>query len=276
TIRAKMLLQDMWTAGLGWDDELTEPLINLACALLGELGNLKDIQVPRRLWNKGMIADSMSLHTFLDASESAYGAVVYARCTYEDGTVSTNIVSALTRVSPNIATSIPRLELMGAIVGVRLTSRIAEVLGIKLTKTTFWCDNVNMLWWVRGRSRNFKPFIANRSGEIQTNTEPNQWRYVPSGVNPADKLSRGMHATDLAHCDSWWRGPLFLQESEDAWQVFDTPFGDPEIKHSARGMKSNRLEPEVDQNERCTLLTWTDGKNCPFDPTYYSSWLKLR
>ena len=174
TIRAKMLLQDMWTAGLDWDDELTEPLINLARAWFGELGDLKDIQVPRRLWNKGMNADSMSLHTFVDASESAYGAVVYARCTYEDSTVSTNIVAAKTRVSPNIATSIPRLELMGAIVGVRLASRIAEVLGIKLTETTFWCDSVNVLWWVRGRSRNFKPFVANRIGEIQTNTEPNQ------------------------------------------------------------------------------------------------------
>ena len=204
TIRAKMLLQDMWTAGLGWDDGLTEPLINLARAWFSELGNLKDIQVPRRLWNEGMISDSMSLHTFVDASESAYGAVVYARCTYEDGTVSTNIVAAKTRVSPNLATSIPRLELMGAIVGVRLASRIAEVLGIKLTETTFWCDSVNVLWWVRGRSRNFKPFVANRIRETQTNTEPNQWRYLPTGVNPADMLSRGMHATDLANCNSWW------------------------------------------------------------------------
>ena len=124
TIRAKMLLQDMWTAGLGWDNELTEPLINLARAWFSELGDLKDIQVPRRLWNEGMISDSMSLHTFVDVSESAYGAVVYARCTYENGTVSTYIVAARTRVSLNI--------------GVRLASRIAEVLWIKLIETTFW------------------------------------------------------------------------------------------------------------------------------------------
>ena len=89
-----------------------------------------------------------------------------------------------------------------------------------------------------------------------------------------------MHATALANCDSWWRGPLFLQDSEDAWpnnKVFDAPLGDSEVKHSApRGMKSNRREPEVDQNKRCTLLTLTDGENCPFDPTNYSSWLRLR
>ena len=152
-----------------------------------------------------MVADTMSLHTFVYAFESAYGAVVYARCQYEDGSVSTNIVAAKTRVSPNIAASIPRLELMGAVVGIRLTTRIAEVLGIQMTKSTFWCDSVNVLWWVRGRSRNFKPFVAHRVDEIQTQTDPNQWRYVPTKVNPADMLSRGMPANDLAKCNSWWR-----------------------------------------------------------------------
>ena len=166
TIRAKMQLQDIWTAGMDWDDELTEPLISSSRAWFGELGELKDIQVPRRLWNEGMIAGTMSLHTYVDASQSAYGAVVYARRQYQDGSVSTNIVAAKTRMSPNIATSIPRLEMMGEIVGVQLTTRISSVLGVKMTKSTFWCDNVNVLWWVRGRSRNFKPFVANRVGEI--------------------------------------------------------------------------------------------------------------
>ena len=40
TIRAKMLLQDMWTAGVDWDDELTAPLINSAREWFGELGDL--------------------------------------------------------------------------------------------------------------------------------------------------------------------------------------------------------------------------------------------
>ena len=32
---------------------------------------------------------------------------------------------------------------MGAIVGVRLTTRISDVLGVKMDKVTFWCDSVN-------------------------------------------------------------------------------------------------------------------------------------
>ena len=52
TIRAKMLLQEMWTAGLEWDDELPEPLIHAARAWFGELSDLKQLQIPRRLGEK--------------------------------------------------------------------------------------------------------------------------------------------------------------------------------------------------------------------------------
>ena len=173
-----MLFQDMWTPGIDWDDELTEPLINSSRAWFGELCELKNVNVPRCLWSKGMVADTMSLHTFVDASESAYGTVVYARCQYEDGSVSTNFVAAKTRVSPNIATSIPRIELMGAIVGVRLTTGISEILGVKMTNSTFWSDSVNVLWWVRARSRNFKPFVAESAKYKQAPT-PNSGGMYP-------------------------------------------------------------------------------------------------
>ena len=114
-----------------------------------------------------------------------------------------------------MATSIPRLELMAAVVGLRLTTRINEVLELPMSSCCFWSDSLNVLWWIRGRSREFKPFVANRVGEIQTSTSPDQWRYVPTDLNPADILSRGMSAADLVDCHIWWRGPEFLLQKED-------------------------------------------------------------
>ena len=93
-----------------------------------------------------------------------------------------------------------RLELMGAVIGVRLALRIAEVLEIKISDAIFWSDSMNTLWWIRGRSREFKPFVANRVGEIQSCTNPEQWRYISTDHNPADMLSRGMKATELVDC----------------------------------------------------------------------------
>ena len=108
---------------------------------------------------------------------------------------------------------------MGAVVGVRLVDRIAGVLEIPVSCSTFWSDSVNVLWWIRGRSREFKPFVANRVGEIQGITGPDQWRYVPTTLNSADFLSRGLKAKDLATCRRWWYGPEFLLDEEDNWPV---------------------------------------------------------
>ena len=61
-----------------------------------------------------------------------------------------------------------------------------------------------------------------------------------------------MHAAEPAVCDLWWRGPVFLRESEDVWpqnKVFEIPTGDVEIKHSAPGrMKLKNPEPESQYN----------------------------
>ena len=144
-IQAKILLQEMWTAGLEWDEEMNTPLINSAQSWFRELHDLKQVQVPRCLQTIGKIIDSVSLHTFVDASEDAYGAVIYARYTYLDGTISTNIVAAKTRVSPSKSISIPRLELMGAIIGVRLSTRISEVPELQVIQSVFWSDTLNVL-----------------------------------------------------------------------------------------------------------------------------------
>lgn len=49
TIRAKVLLQEMLTAGLDWDDVLNEELISKAEKWFKELTELSLIEVPRCL-----------------------------------------------------------------------------------------------------------------------------------------------------------------------------------------------------------------------------------
>ena len=84
TVRAKMLLQDVWTAGLDWDEEMLESLALLARGWFSGLCDLKKLHIPRCLQEKEKMVDTLSIHTFVDSSESAYGAVVYARCLMVD------------------------------------------------------------------------------------------------------------------------------------------------------------------------------------------------
>ena len=48
---------------------------------------------------------------------------------------------------------------------------------------------MNVFEWIRNQSRNFKPFVANRVGEIQTASNPQKWHHVSWEKNVADYSS---------------------------------------------------------------------------------------
>ena len=56
-------------------------------------------------------------------------------------------------------------------------------------------------------------------GEIQSLTNPKQWRFVPTNKNPADFTTRGMRVSDMVKEKKWWSGPDFLQKEESDWPV---------------------------------------------------------
>lgn len=107
--------------------------------------------------------------------------------------------------------TVPRLELMGAIVGLRLTQSVSRVLELPVKAASFYSDSTDVLWWVRGRGRDFRPFVANRIGEIQISTKPRQWQHVSTDKNPADLCSRGTSPAELAESELWWSGPDWLK-----------------------------------------------------------------
>ena len=56
-----------------------------------------------------------------------------------------------------------------------------------MDRVIYWTDSENVYYWVRNQSREFIPFVANRIGEIQRTTIPEQ---VPGTENPADLPTR--------------------------------------------------------------------------------------
>ena len=75
-----------------------------------------------------MSAIKVQLHGFSDASEQAFAAAINFRAAYSDGTVTTRLVAAKTRVTPMKKQSIPRLELLGALILARLANAIETAL----------------------------------------------------------------------------------------------------------------------------------------------------
>ena len=62
--------------------------------------------------------------------------------------------------------------------------------------------------------------------EIQSNSEPSQWRHIPADVNLADDFSRDISVQDLS--GSWRDGPEFLQLPNKLWPQPDTAQAPPE------------------------------------------------
>ena len=106
---------------------------------------------------------------------------------------------------------------MGVILGSRLAKSVANALSVETKSITFWTDSANVLWWIGGYSRAFKPFVANRVGEIQMSSSPEQWRYIPTAMNPADCLTRGVKLVEIMNLKLWWEGPEYLKEDESLW-----------------------------------------------------------
>jgi hypothetical protein len=161
------------------------------------------------------------LHVFSDASKEAYGAAIYARTERSDGEIMSRLVVAKTRVSPLKAISIAKLELCGAVVGTRLVERTSHILESgdynRQLKVIYWTDSMNVLYWISRPGKHFKPYVANRVGEIQERTSADQWRHVPSKLKPTDLSSRGLTVEELAESTMWWEGPDYLKKNEEEW-----------------------------------------------------------
>ena len=204
--------------------------------------------------------EQVSVHTFTDGSKLAYAAVSHARYKYVSGTISVALVTAKARVAPIKSVSIPRLELMAAVLGVRLAETVSEKLEIPLSEYTLWTDSMDVIYWVQGHSRRLKSFVANRVAEIQRKTSPAQWRHVPGEKNPADDATRGLDLKDMSTESRWFQGPSFLHEGEEFWPLDRRPHetdcteeGKQELAKISLTFQSNRSFPLLDADR---FLSW--------------------
>lgn len=214
-VEAKIIMQKLWVNRCSWDEEVSSDIQQAWSSFANTLSCLNELQIPR--WILSEFCDKVEIHTFTDASECAYGACVYIRSVSNSGIVCVKLLISKNRIAPIKPTTIPRLELCGALLGARLCTKVQDSLTQKIDNCYFWCDSTIVLGWLSTPSSQLQHFVRNRVHEIQESTAGHRWSYVPSKENPADLVSRGVKADSISGASLWWSGPSFLRGSVETW-----------------------------------------------------------
>ncbi|XP_064556691.1 uncharacterized protein LOC135441137 [Drosophila montana] len=214
-IRAKIILQNIWRSNIGWDDDLTKEDEVDWRHWLDLVSKLNTVRIPRCMkWVSR--TQTVQMHTFVDASINAYAAVVYLRAEH-DGQVHCSLAASKTRVAPLKPVSIPRMELMAAVLGLRLAKCIQNETSVRIHRRTFWTDSKDVLYWIQSDARKFQQFVALRIGEILEESDVDSWRWVPSAQNVADDGTKWTKTPEIHGSTRWFNGPPFLYLEESQW-----------------------------------------------------------
>jgi hypothetical protein len=216
TIHARVLMQNIWKTGIGWDEPLNEPLFESWKIWLLNIRQTALMKIPRCYFNNYSDGLEIELHVFVDASLISYAAVAYFRYVFEHKTLNVAFVGSKARVAPTRNVTIPRLELMAALLGSRLSQSIQNEHTLNISRKYMWSDSKVVLGWIRSTTKKFKQFVAARKGEINELTSINEWRYVPTKLNVAD-IATKWRGNDEVTQDLWFHGPEFLAKHQSMW-----------------------------------------------------------
>ncbi|GFS40993.1 integrase catalytic domain-containing protein [Trichonephila inaurata madagascariensis] len=183
-----------------------------------EVPQLTDFSITRCYFSDPLVNNfkTLELHLFSDASTKAYRTVAYLPVTSSNKEILTSFVASKNRKAPLKTLTLPRLELMGALLSARLSSNILKALKLDIPCFVL-TDSKITYFWVRGQPERFKPFVKNRIQEIQKLTSPSNWHHCPGIQNPADIVSRGVKISRLLNDTSWLQGPEWLRLPPGFW-----------------------------------------------------------
>lgn len=190
SLRAKLFLQELWEKNLEWDEQIEEKDIQQWKWIAADLREIPQCQIPRYFGLPGEV--SYRLLCFCDASAKAFATAVY-------------LVFSKTRLAPTKTISMPRLELLAALIGVRSINFVESQLKLTISEKILWTDSQCVLHWIKTK-KPLTTFVENRVKEIQSCNDI-EFQYVTSYDNPADVAGRGTTVDALRENTSWWNGP---------------------------------------------------------------------
>uniref|UniRef100_A0A1I7VYT7 DUF1758 domain-containing protein n=1 Tax=Loa loa TaxID=7209 RepID=A0A1I7VYT7_LOALO len=211
-VRFKLFIQHLWKEKYAWDQSINDTDKEQWKTLISEWPKVVK-EIPRFITKN---TKSMELHIFTDGSKLAYSAAVYIRYIDEESKITKSyLLYAKSRIAPIKDMSIPKLELLAILIGVRAGRFVLNQLWCREKCATVWSDAKCALFWVKNESKLLPRFVQKRAEEIRNSHF--KLRYLPSYDNPADVATRGIPPTKLHYNRLWWNGPRWLDKDPSQW-----------------------------------------------------------
>jgi len=244
-LRGKQLIQNLWKKKIDWDQEIDEGDQREWSQIKKDLSQIQKEEIKRCVTlPKSKEEITTNLVCFCDASEKAYACCIYLHQQTQSAS-KVELIFSKSRLAPVKELTIPKLEILAVLIGVRCVQFIKNQMDIPLNNTYLYTDSKCVLHWIFS-SKDLPIFIKNRVNEIKSHQDIN-FGYVPTKQNAADISSRGMSLENLNKCDLWWHGPSFLQKDVSSWTSTNTQ--DPESSVNDCDHSSCLLTTETEEKK---------------------------
>ena len=244
TLVGKRILQHLCVIGADWDDSIPADSRKEWETWLKDIADLQKLSI-KRCVKPTFDYERIEMHHFCDASCTGYGVASYLRFLSKSGDVHVTLVFGKARVAPIKPLTIPRLELTAAVMAIKVSLILKKEFTYSDVQHYFWSDSKVVLGYIANESKRFHLFVANRVGFIHSNSDVEQWNYVPGSKNVADIASRGCSASFLKS-SRWFEGPEFLWYSVLPTFKVEPVLSnsDPEVRQA--NVLSSKSEPAFD------------------------------
>lgn len=217
---AKLLMKELWLLKISWDESPPIHIVDMWKTYISELPLISTLRFPRHL---GIRKDSrVSLLAFSDASEKAYGCVIYLHVQNDSEEPIVSLVSSKSRVSsPSRIVTLARLELSSLVLLAKLVRSVYDSISNRhpIDNIYIFSDSVVALCWISSSPHRFNTYVANRISQFQTLMSTDNLYHIAGAENPADFISRGLRPSEIINNDLWLSGPPWATASVNEWPI---------------------------------------------------------
>ncbi|EGT42388.1 hypothetical protein CAEBREN_16468 [Caenorhabditis brenneri] len=223
----KIILRDVSDHQIKWNDVVEKDLAIKTLNYKQKIAT-STLKFRRNTESNGNIPIQIAI--FTDAAEAIYGTCLYLKIPIQErpGQFEIHLLIAKQRIAPKIKTlTIPRLELMGILIGVRLLKYTLSEMNLNPSKIEIFSDSTIALAQIKNqstiKSEKQPVWVERRCNEIwmtlQNIKEGNprveiSLSHVPTDQNPADHITRGSESEEELKKTNYFYGPEWLSDND--------------------------------------------------------------